>query len=187
MQLPTQVQKYNTTPVICVCMHIVMHHIYQHLVREAEPVIFFLSDHPGNTSPKKAKLNGAIHINSKIVKNVMGSAAEAEIGAGYVNSQDCVLIRITQEEMGHNQPPTPIQVDNNTSASFANGTMKQKRSKSIDMIFTGCKTGQHRASLNYIEGREKAIMGITTANIILQLITREKDQYISKQNKQQII
>ena len=97
MQLPTQVQKYNTTPVICVCMHIVMHHIYQHLVREAEPVIFFLSDHPGNTSPKKAKLNGAIHINSKMMKNMIGSAAEAEIGAGYMNGQYCVPIRIILE------------------------------------------------------------------------------------------
>ena len=70
----------------------------------------------------------------------MGSAAEAEIGANYMNGQDCVPIRVTLEEMGRPQPPTPIQVDNTTSVSFANGTMKQKKLKSIDMNFNGSKT-----------------------------------------------
>ena len=65
----------------------------------------------------------------------MGSAAEAEIGACYLNGQDGVPIRTTLTEMGHPQPPTPIQVDNTTAQSFAAGTMKQKRSKSIDMNF----------------------------------------------------
>ena len=96
---------------------------------------FFLSDLPTKVDPEKATLNGAIHINSKIIKNVMGSAAEAEIGANYMNGQDCVPIRQTLEEMGHPQPPTPIQVDNTTAVSFAHGTMKQKKSKSIDMNF----------------------------------------------------
>ena len=65
----------------------------------------------------------------------MGSATEAEIGAGYMNGQDDVPIRTSLIEMGHPQPPTPLQVDNTTARSFANGTMKQKRSKSIDMNF----------------------------------------------------
>ena len=88
---------------------------------------FFLSDNPSKVDPSNATLNGAIHVNSKIIKNVMGSAAEAEIGASYMNGQDCVAIRQTLIELGHPQPPTPIQVDNTTVRSFANGTMKQKR------------------------------------------------------------
>ena len=96
---------------------------------------FFLSDNPSNIPPADARLNGAIHINTKIIKRVMGSAAEAEIGAGYLYGQDGVPIRTTLIEMGHPQPPTPLQVDNTTARSFANGTMKQKRSKSIDMNF----------------------------------------------------
>ena len=55
---------------------------------------FFLSDNPSRISPDKARLNGAIHVILKLIKNVMGSAAEAEIGAGYLNGQDCVPIRI---------------------------------------------------------------------------------------------
>ena len=96
---------------------------------------FLFSDHPSKVKLENAKVNGAIHINSKIIKNVMGSAAEAEIGFSYMNGQDCIAIRQTLIEMGHPQPPTPIQVDNTTARSFANGTMKQKRSKSIDMNF----------------------------------------------------
>jgi hypothetical protein len=35
----------------------------------------------------------------------MGSAAEAEIGASYMNGQDCVAIRKTLIKLGHSQPP----------------------------------------------------------------------------------
>ena len=37
--------------------------------------------------------------------------------------------------MGHPQPPTPMEVDNETEIGFLKITMKQKRSKAIDMIF----------------------------------------------------
>ena len=42
----------------------------------------------------------------------MASAAEAKLGALFLKCQDSVPIRITLEEMGHAQPPTPVQVDN---------------------------------------------------------------------------
>ena len=42
----------------------------------------------------------------------MASVAEAELGALFLNFQEAVPIRITLEEMGHYQPPTPVQVDN---------------------------------------------------------------------------
>ena len=44
-------------------------------------------------------------------------------------------IRTTLAKMGHPQPPTPMQVDNTTTDGFANRTIKQKRSKTIDMRF----------------------------------------------------
>ena len=65
----------------------------------------------------------------------MGSAAEAEIGAAYINSQEAVPIHTLLLELGHPQPATPIQVDNSTANGFANDTIKQKRSKAIDMRF----------------------------------------------------
>ena len=71
------------------------------------------------------------------MSNVMSSAAEAEIGATFLNSQETVPIRTTLAELGHPQPPTPIHVDNSTAAGFANNTIKQKRSQAIDMRFYG--------------------------------------------------
>ena len=39
------------------------------------------------------------------------------------------------KQMGHPQPPTPIQTDNSTANSIANKQCKQQRSKAMDMRF----------------------------------------------------
>ena len=65
----------------------------------------------------------------------MGSAAESKIGAAYINGQEAVPIHTLIRKLGHPQPATPIQVDNSTPDGFANDTIKQKRSKAIDMRF----------------------------------------------------
>jgi predicted transposase YdaD len=44
-------------------------------------------------------------------------------------------MRTTLEELGHPQPATPMVTDNSTAAGIANDTVKQKRSKAIDMRF----------------------------------------------------
>ena len=78
-------------------------------------------------------LNSALHVDRKIIQNVMGSAVEAKIAAAYMITREAVPIRITLEELGHPQFPTPIQVDNTTCADFANDTIKQKCTNSINM------------------------------------------------------
>ena len=94
---------------------------------------FFLSNHPNKQGLQQT--NGPIHVISKIIKLVMASAAEAEIGASFIAAQESIPIINCLEELGHKQPPTPIQVDNTTAVGFANKTIKQKRSKAIDMRF----------------------------------------------------
>jgi hypothetical protein len=42
----------------------------------------------------------------------MSSAIEAELAALYIMACKAVYIRIILKEMGHKQPPTPIQTDN---------------------------------------------------------------------------
>jgi len=79
--------------------------------------------------------NGAILVLAKIIKNVMSSAAEAETGALFMNAQEAIPIRRCLQELGHEQPATRIRTDNSTACGFANGTIKQKRSKSFDMRF----------------------------------------------------
>ena len=58
------------------------------------------------------------------MSNVMGSAAEAEIGAAYINVQEAVPIHTLLLELGHTQPSTPTQVDDFTSDGFANDNIK---------------------------------------------------------------
>ena len=65
----------------------------------------------------------------------MSSAMESEVGAIFLAAKEAVPVIIALEEMGHPQPPTPIQVDNATAVGFCNDSMKHRRSKAIDMIF----------------------------------------------------
>ena len=90
---------------------------------------FFLS------SNKNTQNNGPIHTVCNIIKNVMSSTPEAEIAAAFLTAKDVIPIRNTLEEMGHPQPPTPIHTDNSTAHGFLNETIKQKRTKTIDMRF----------------------------------------------------
>ena len=79
--------------------------------------------------------NGAVLNISQIIKNVMSSAAEAELGALFLNAKTAVPVRKTLDEMGHPQPPTPIQTDNKTAEGLINNKIISKATKSIDMNF----------------------------------------------------
>jgi hypothetical protein len=93
----------------------------------------YLSNHPQpNTTPP---LNGAFHVVSNIMRNVLASATEAEVGALFHNAQDGAMFRTTLEEMGYPQPPTPIKTDNAAAEGIINDKVKQRRSKAIDMRF----------------------------------------------------
>ena len=79
--------------------------------------------------------NGAIHVISTTLKHVMSSAAEAEIGAIFINAREGTVLRTTLEELGHPQPATPLQTDNTTATGYSNNTIKEKRTKAMDMRF----------------------------------------------------
>jgi hypothetical protein len=90
----------------------------------------------GNATKHDKKLtNGAILIVSKVLKHVISSAAEAEIGSVVINAKEGAFLRTTLEELGHKQPPSPMETDNTTATGCSNGTIKQKHTKSIDMRF----------------------------------------------------
>ena len=79
--------------------------------------------------------NGAIHTVCKIMTNIMASAAEVEIASIFVNLKEACPTRTCLIEMGHPQPSTPVCVDNTTAVSLVQRTLKQKRSKAMDMRF----------------------------------------------------
>jgi hypothetical protein len=65
----------------------------------------------------------------------MSSAAEAEIGAVFINAKEGAVLRTTLEEWGHKQPPVPMEMDITTAKGYSSGTIKQKRTKAMDMRF----------------------------------------------------
>jgi hypothetical protein len=95
---------------------------------------FFLTNNI-TTPTGQYQPNGALHILCHIMREVLSSAAEAELGALFHNGKEACPLRIALEEMGHPQPATPIATDNNTASGIATDTVKQKRSKAIDMRF----------------------------------------------------
>ena len=98
--------------------------------------------------------NGAVLTISQIIKVVMSSAAEAELGALYINSREAVPIRHLLEEMGHKQPPTPAQVDNTTALGVVKNTIQPKRTKPMDMRFhwLRCRQNQKQFRTYWREG-----------------------------------
>ena len=71
----------------------------------------------------------------------MSLAVEAEVGATFHATKEAVPLSIALEEMGHSQPPTPMQVENSAAIEYVNNTIKHRRSKAIDMRFhSGSKT-----------------------------------------------
>ncbi len=73
--------------------------------------------------------------NATIIKNVMASAAEAEIGAIYLNAKETRYLQQMLIKMGHPQPPTPIQTDITTAEGVINNKIQPKHTKAMDMRF----------------------------------------------------
>jgi hypothetical protein len=82
---------------------------------------FFFKSPPINSNP--IKLNCAIHITCTFLKLLNASAAEAELGALFLNAQQVKALHFTLAELGHPQPPTPIHIDNTTTAGIVNNTI----------------------------------------------------------------
>ena len=108
---------------------------------------FFLGSIPRDHHP--IFLNGAVHINSTILKLVAASAAEAELGALFLNAQDAKVLRMTLTELGHPQPPTPIHVDNTTTVGIVNSTIKRQRSRAMEMRYFWLLDGEAQRSFSF--------------------------------------
>jgi hypothetical protein len=78
--------------------------------------------------------NGGVLTIAQIIKAVMSSAAEAKIGALYINCWEAVPARHTLEFLGHPQPLTPIQTDNTTALGVVNSNI-MKKLKAMDMMY----------------------------------------------------
>ena len=98
---------------------------------------YYLSSKPVDPTkpPVNPPHNGPLHTECKTMRNVMASAAEAELGGLFHNGQTAIPIRQALKELGHPQPATPIQTDNSTACGIVNSSICQRKSKSMDMRF----------------------------------------------------
>ena len=94
---------------------------------------FFLGSLPIDGFP--IKLNGAILTLCTILKCVAVSAAEAELGALFLNVREEKIICLTFVKMGLPRPPIPIHVNNMTAANIVNNTLKRQQSRAMNMRY----------------------------------------------------
>ena len=87
----------------------------------------------GSKPSRKYTPNGAILNTTNIIQTVVTSAAEAEYVSLYINAKMGLPMRHTLIEMGHSQPPTPMQTDYTTVVGLITDTIKQKYSKALNM------------------------------------------------------
>ena len=89
---------------------------------------FFLGWLPVDREP--IRLNGAFQTLCSILRFVVASAAEAELGALFLNCQEGMIFRLTLEDLGHPQPKTPIHCDNATAVRLpiipSNGNARER-------------------------------------------------------------
>jgi hypothetical protein len=79
--------------------------------------------------------NGAVLNLTQIIKAVMSSTAEAELGALYINARKAVPQCQTLAEMAHKQPPTPMQTNNSTALRVVDNNIQPHHTKAMVMRF----------------------------------------------------
>ena len=96
-------------------------------------------------------LNGAILTNCIILKLVAVWAAEAELGALFLNAMEVKKLRLTLHELGHPEPPTPIHVENTTAVGIMKSTIKRPCSWAMNMQYFWllCQEAQRILNVRY--------------------------------------
>ena len=91
---------------------------------------------------------------SKIIKHVMSSASEAETVAIFYNCKASLSLRVSLEEMGHEQQKTPVTTDNTTACGLIKKIMIPKRAKSYAMKFNflKCREAKNQFDLIWRKG-----------------------------------
>jgi hypothetical protein len=108
---------------------------------------YFLGSLPKDGQP--IPLNGAIHVLCTLLKFVASSAAEAELGALFLNAKQAKIMRLTLEELGHPQPPTPIHINNSTTVGIVNNTVKRQQSRSMEMRYFWLLDGEAQKQFKF--------------------------------------
>ena len=124
---------------------------------------------------RPTQINGPIHVFSTIIPCIVASAGEAEYAALFAVGQQAASLRTILHDMGYPQQPTILFCDNTTAIGIAMDTIKQKKTKAIDMRFHWIRdrVRQQQFIITYISTHDN-IADYFTKNLPFELhITRE--------------
>jgi hypothetical protein len=139
---------------------------------------FFLGSMPKDGHP--IPMNGSIHVLCTLLKLVASSAAEAELGALFLNAKEAKIMRLTLEELGHPQPATPIHINNSTTVGIVNNTVKRQKSRSMEIRYFWLSTAKHKNNSLSSTIPAKKFSPITQAKRTLQRTTAKCAFYFFK-------
>jgi len=126
---PDAILRFNASQMI-LNIHSDASYLSESKARSRAGGFFYLSNN--SDSPP---INGAIHVHNSIMRSILASATEAEVGALFYNAQDGKMLRTTLNDLGHPQPATPLKTDNEVAEGIVNDCVKQCQSKAIGMHF----------------------------------------------------
>ena len=95
--------------------------------RSRAGALFFLSE-----NDSMPRWNGPVPTIAKIIKFLMSSASEAELGAMFITAQEMLAMQQKLQEMKWPHPKSPLQTDNSAAARVVNNIIVPKKLKTMD-------------------------------------------------------
>ena len=132
-------------------IHVDASYLSRSHARSVVGAIFFLGNRLQPT-----RTNGTIHAISSIIPCVVASAAESEYAAIFAGAQHGAYLSTVLTDLGYPQDPIIIMADNTTAIGIATDSIKQRRSKAVDMRFHWVRdrTRQGQFTIAYINTNE---------------------------------
>ena len=90
---------------------------------------------------------------------------KAGVGGLFHNGKTALLLRIKLHELCFTQPPTPIKIDNSAAEGILTATVRQKRSKAMEMLFYLMKDRVKQKDFFVYWNQEVKTWGIISQNI----------------------
>ena len=123
---------------------------------------FFMGSLP--IDGKLITLNGAFHTLCSILRFVVASAAEAELGALFLNCQEGMIFKSTLKDLGHSQPKILVHCDSTIAVGIANNTIKRQRLRAMEMRYFWTYEKMDKMCILLNGTLEWKILWITRAN-----------------------
>ena len=112
-------KKHNYYPPLLVCIP----HI-RNIDKKQSQRIFFLGPKFNTPIQEMFPDNRPVHVECSIIRNLMASATESELGGLFENYQKATSMGTILAEIVCQQPATPVETDNTAANIIVNGTAK---------------------------------------------------------------